>query len=380
MSDLYGILGIQKGASAEEIKKAYHKKALTHHPDRGGSKEKFQALGEAYDVLSNDDKRAHYDATGQVPRGSDDGGPPDIGAMFSSMFGSGFSGGGPMFPGFSGGGGVPFFGMNFGPNPVKPARGPNKIHEIGVSLADLYKGKKFTLNMKRDVLCGGCKGSGGARVDVCGTCGGKGFQLHRQQMGPMVAMTHAACEACNQTGKRITEKCGVCKGRQTQESETALEVVIAPGMREGDRITFPGKCSESPQFEAPGDVILLLRAATTDSEVWIRTGDTLTVSVTLSLAESLLGWERQLEGHPSGRSLHIVWKDGVLREGEVLRIEGWGMPSTGSEALGDLRLVCHVAAEQRAWSDEQRRALLSVWSDWKEPVVKDDTVVASRGA
>lgn len=375
MSDLYGILGVQKGASAEEIKKAYRKEALTHHPDRGGSKEKFQALGEAYDVLSDDNKRAHYDMTGQIPRGPDgnEGSGPDIGAMFSSMFGGGFPGG----PG----GGMPFFGMNFGPNAVKPARGPNKIHEIGVSLADLYKGKKFTLNMKRDVLCSGCKGSGGARVDVCGACGGKGFQIRGQQMGPIMAMTHTPCEACNHTGKRITEQCGVCKGRQTQENETILEVVIAPGMREGDRITFPGKCSESPQFEAPGDVILLLRAATTDSDVWVRTGDTLTVSVTLSLAESLLGWERQLEGHPSGRSLHIVWKDGVLREGEALRIEGWGMPSTGSEALGDLRLVCHVAAgEQRAWSEEQRRALLSIWSDWKEPVVKEDTVVASRGS
>jgi len=371
MSDLYGILGVQKGASAEKIKKAYHKEALTHHPDRGGSKERFQALGEAYDVLSNDDKRAHYDATGQVPQGSDSGGP-DLGAMFSSMFGSGF-------PGVSGFSGVPFFGMNFGPSAVKPTRGPNKIHEIGVSLADLYKGKKFTVTMKRDVLCSGCKGSGGARIDVCGACGGKGFQIRGQQMGPIMAMTHEACAPCNKTGKRIAEQCGNCKGRQTQESESALEVVIAPGMREGDRITFPGKCSESPQFESPGDVILLLRAANTDSDVWVRNGDTLTVSVTLSLAESLLGWERQLEGHPSGRSLHIVWKEGVLREGEVLRIEGWGMPCSGSEALGDMRLVCHVA-EQRAWSDEQRRALLSVWSDWKEPVVKDDTVVASRSA
>jgi len=376
MSDLYGILGVQKGASAEEIKRAYRKEALTHHPDRGGSKERFQALGEAYDILSNDDKRDQYDVTGQIPRGSDEGGGgPDLGAMFSSMFGSGFPGG----PGFPGGGGMPFFGMNFGPSAVKPARGPNKIHEIGVSLADLYKGKKFTVTMKRDVLCGGCKGSGGARIDVCGACGGKGFQLRGQQMGPIMAMTHAACASCNQTGKRVKEQCGACKGRQTQDSESVLEVVIAPGMREGDRITFPGKCSESPQFDSPGDVILVLRAVNTDSDVWIRNGDTLTVSVTLSLAESLLGWERQLEGHPSGRSLHIVWKDGVLREGETLRIEGWGMPCTGSEALGDMRLVCHVA-EQSAWSDEQRRALLSVWPDWKEPVVKEDTVVASRSA
>jgi len=382
MSDLYGRLGLNKSASADEIKRAYRKEALTKHPDRGGKKEEFQGLQEAYDVLSDPDKRAYYDTTGQMPgsgsgpgTGSDmgfgfgGGGMPDLSAMFGSMF-----------PG-----GVPFFGQNFGQgnghgqgHRMKAARGPNKIHEIGVGLADLYKGKTFKLNMKRDTLCSGCNGKGGARMESCNSCGGKGFRVRGQQMGPIMAMTQEACATCAQTGQRVAEECGVCKGKRVTESESVLDVVIEPGMKEGDRLTFVGQCSESPQFNTPGDVILVIRSATTDAGQWVRSGNDLTCEVQLTLAEALLGWGRQIERHPSGRPLHIVWKNGVVREGEVLRITGWGMPVHSSGKLGDLRLVCRVQADQGAWSEEQQRALMSVWPTWIEPVIKEDSVVPSR--
>jgi DnaJ family protein A protein 2 len=366
MSELYGLLGVGKKATADEIKRAYRKEALAKHPDRGGNKEEFQAMQGAYDVLSDPGKRAQYDATGQIPMdGPADmghGGMPDLSAIFGSMFG---------------GGGMPFFGHHFGPQHgpgVKVARGPNKLHEIGVGLSDLYKGKTFRLTMKREVLCGGCDGEGGSRMEACGACGGKGFRIRGQQMGPIMTMMHEPCGACSQSGKCIVEKCGSCEGRQVVESESVLDVVIEPGMQEGDRLTFEGKCSESPLFERPGDVVLVLRAATTDSEIWKRKGADLTIDVELTLAESLLGWERQIEGHPSGRPLHIVWTNGVLREGEILRIGGWGMPKAGG-GLGDLRIVCRVKATQGTWSEEQLRALKSVWADWSAPVMKEDTVM-----
>lgn len=373
MPDLYGVLGVGKQASADEIKRAYKKEAFVHHPDRGGSKEKFQALQEAYDVLSDDGKRSQYDMTGQIPQAGGGPGPggPDLASMFGSMFGGG---GGHMF-----GGGMPFFGGG-GPTNVKPARGPNKVHEIGVTLSDLYKGKKFTLNMKRDVICSGCKGTGGARVESCGACGGRGVRVRQVQMGPMMTISQEPCGPCGQTGKNILEKCGSCKGRQVIERELNLDVVIEPGMQEGDRITFERKCSESPSFESPGDVILVLRSTSAESGSWVRSGDILTYTVTITLAESLLGWGRQLEGHPSGRPLHIVWKDGVIRDSEVLRIGGWGMPVRGTSRLGDLRIVCRVTVDQGAWSEEQRRALMSLLPAWKEPDMKEDTVVASRGS
>jgi len=156
--------------------------------------------------------------------------------------------------------------------------------------------------------------------------------------------------------------------------ESALDVDIQPGMSEGDRIIFPGKCSESPMFDAPGDVVLVIRAAS-DKEDWVRRGADLTIQLSFSLAEALLGWERSVEGHPSERPLHLVWKDGVIREGEVLCIPGWGMPTQGG--LGDLRIVCHVKA-QGVWSEEQLRALKTVWGDWKDPVAKADSVTPRR--
>jgi len=363
MSDLYSVLGVGKNASADEIKRAYRKEALAKHPDRGGAKEDFQAMQAAYDILSDPGKRAHYDATGEIPRGGESmgHGPPDLSAMFGSIFG---------------GGGMPFFGHPFGPpqgHGEKAARGPNKLHEIGLGLSDYYKGKTFRLNMKREVLCGGCNGRGGSRMETCSACGGKGFRIHGQQMGPIMTMAHVPCEACGQAGTRVIEKCNTCDGRQVVDSASVLDVVIEPGMQDGDRMTFEGKCSESPLFAQPGDVVFVLRSTATDSDIWKRRGAELTLEVELSLAESLLGWGRQIEGHPSGRPLHIVWMNGVLREGEVLRIAGWGMPVRGG-GLGDLRIVCRVKA-QGTWSEEQLRALKSVWADWSAPVVTDDTVM-----
>ena len=232
--------------------------------------------------------------------------------------------------------------------------------------------------MKRDVLCHDCGGKGGTRMEACTPCGGKGFRVRGQQMGPIMAMTQEPCATCAHTGQRITEECGICKGKRVIESESFLDVVIEPGMKEGDRLTFAAQCSESPQFETPGDVILVIRSATTDGGQWIRNGADLTCEVHLTLAEALLGWGRQIEVHPSGRPLHVVWKNGVVQEGEVLRITGWGMPIRGGSGLGDLRLVCRVQTDQCAWSEEQQRALMSVWPSWIEPVIKEDSVVPSR--
>jgi DnaJ-class molecular chaperone len=131
-------------------------------------------------------------------------------------------------------------------------------------------------------------------------------------------------------------------------------------------------------YEAPGDVILVIRAATTDSEKWLRRGPELAMEVTLDLAESMLGWERHIEDHPSGRHLHIIWADGVIRDGEVLRIPGWGMPVRGTGNHGDLRIICRVSAVQGTWSEEQLRALKSVWPDWVQPAAVEGAATPMR--
>lgn len=370
--DLYALLGVARDATEEEIKRAYKKAALVAHPDRPtGSKERFQAVNAAYTVLSDSAKRAEYDATGRVPMDGGDGGGgggggPDISEILGSLFGRGFGTPDgipiPIFGGMGGGGG--------GPVSMKMPRGPNKLHEIGVTLADLWAGKTFTLNMKREVLCGDCAGAGGSRMEACGACAGRGFRMRRQQMGPMIIASQEPCAECRGSGQKAADRCGGCEGRRVVGRDSVLDVRIEPGMQEGDRLVFPGQCSESPDFETPGDVVLVLRPAAGADDGWIRRGADLMVEVRLGIAEALLGWERRLEGHPSGKPVEIVWTEGVIRDGEVLRVPGWGMPIRGSNdgaRFGDLRLVCRVERMEGSWSEEQRRALQSVWPGWRAP-------------
>lgn len=381
MSDLYTLLGLQKGASEAEIKKAYKKQALSKHPDRGGDKEEFQKLQAAYEVLSDPGKRAHYDATGQMPDAGDGGGGPGGMPDLSEIFGQMFGGGGMPF-GMGGPGGFPipvFMGGGPGGVPPKAARGPNKIHEIGVTLRELYTGKTVKLKMKREVICNMCNGKGGENTEACGTCRGSGMRVRRQQMGHMTAMTQGPCDECQATGQKVLRKCDDCGGRRVVERESILDVGIKPGMQEGDRLVFPGQCSESPMFEAPGDVILVIRAAAGDKEgeQWTRRGPDLALEVELSLPEALLGWERTFASHPSGRPLHLIWQGDALREGDVLRIPGWGMPTTDS-GHGDLRIICRITGGQAAWTEEQRKALCTVWPEWRQPVATESSVTLKQ--
>jgi len=375
--NLYAALGLDSGASAEDIKKAYRKAALVNHPDRGGDKEAFQRVQIANEILSDPAKKAQYDATGTIPGAAEGGGKgmPDL----SSLFGSIFSGGGMPMPMP-----MPFFGgATQGPR-ARAARGPNKIHEIGLSLVDLYVGKMFKLSMKRDVICSGCRGTGGAQVEACGPCRGTGMRMRGQQMGPIMTMMQSPCDSCSSTGTRVVKECADCHGRRTVERETGLDVKVEPGMQEGDRIVFQGQCSESPLFDVPGDVVLVIRVASTDPPAWVRRGPDLVVELQLSLAESLLGWTRDFGPgameHPSRKPLALAWLEGVIREGEVLRVPGWGMPIHGKAGqYGDLRLVCRVATvDQGAWSEEQLRALKSVWPEWEEVSVDDGRQIPTR--
>jgi DnaJ family protein A protein 2 len=361
--DLYAELGVERGATADDIKRAYRREAIKRHPDRGGEKESFQRLQIANEILSDPSRRAEYDATGRIPGAAEEGGGgggPDLSSIFGSMFGGGF----PMPPpGFFSGGGTNTGG--------RAQRGPNKIHEIGVMLPDLYTGKKFKLHMKREVLCGDCGGKGGKRVEPCRACRGGGVRMRAQQMGPMTAMIQEPCGECAQTGQRVLEACDGCAGRRVVERTSDLDVVIEPGMQDGDRIVFPGQCSESPLFDAPGDVVLVVRSAVPEGSAWQRRGAELVTEIQLTVAETLLGWSRNLEGHPSGRALKLAWRDGVLRDGEVLRVPGWGMPMRGG-GMGEARLVCRVATmDQGAWTEEQMAALRRVWPDWNEPILEE---------
>jgi DnaJ-class molecular chaperone len=232
-------------------------------------------------------------------------------------------------------------------------------------MADLYHGKTIQINMKRDSKCGACQGKGGSQMESCRDCGGRGVRMRVQHMGPMVMQSTEPCGTCHQQGQVAKDKCGTCGGRCVVEREAVLDAKIEPGMQEGDRIVFPGQCSESPLFEEPGDVILVVRSATSDDDRWVRNGADLFVEVSLTQAEALLGWERILTGHPSGEPVHVVWRGGVIQHGARVVVEGSGMPVRGGAGRGMLVVQCRVS--QEALSEEQQRILKSVWPEWQEP-------------
>jgi DnaJ-class molecular chaperone len=180
--------------------------------------------------------------------------------------------------------------------------------------------------------------------------------MHHQQMGPMIAMTQVPCNACQQTGSVVTQPCGECKGKRLVEEETVLEGNVKPGMKDGDRIVFPGKCSQSPQFSEPGDVILVIREA--DDKIWKRDGDNLTHDIQISMAESLIGFERNLLNHPSGKPLHIECNQ-VMRHTDIIQLDGWGMPNA---VAGHGKLIVRCSVTSCEFTENQRTILKTMFA------------------
>jgi DnaJ-class molecular chaperone len=378
MKTPYDILGVARNASEEEIKEAWKAKALELHPDKGGSKEAFQEAREAFNVLKDPQRRAEYDATGRVS-GDDAAGPADGGGgidlsqIFGNIFRSGNAGGFSNFP-FPFGA-MPGAGMGGNGPPMRRPKGDSVLHEIGIPLSDLYHGKTGNISIHRDELCKGCAGKGGTNITKCTACGGRGVTILHQRNGNMIQLTHVECGVCQRRGEKAANVCKECNGRCVVNREKVLSYTVEPGMKEGDRIILESQCSESPNYDQPGDIILLVRPATTDPMEWNRQDDDLHYGIELTWAEAILGWERDIPNHPSGKPLHILWTGGPIREGEILRIPGWGMPRRGQKGVcGDLRFVCRIRDQQGAWSEEQQRALRQVWPDWKPPVSRTHTV------
>ena len=358
MTDLYTILGLstEKDISSDDIKRSYRKAALQHHPDRGGDKTVFQSIQKAYDILSDPEKRSRYDNSGIIDDSEVQ--MPDIASMFNAFGSMGTS----MFNAF---------------RQPRPLKGSNKTHDIGVSLTDLYNGKKFTLKMKRDICCKMCNGEGGVLED-CKTCKGTGIQQRQQQMGPFgMATMIGACQSCLGERQKLTTTCNTCSGRKLVESESVLDVVINPGMSDGDTIIFPEHCSESPMFETPGDVILVIRQLDGygENSKWIRNGWDLTYEIHITLAESMLGFERVLTGHPSSKTILVVWNNGPVRDMEILRIKEKGMPDKLTGDFGYLLLMCRVQPQEQGWTAEQQKTLMSIWPEWIKPTTDADEII-----
>ncbi|PRQ58907.1 putative chaperone DnaJ [Rosa chinensis] len=313
-SKYYEILGVSKTTSAEDLKKAYKKAAMKNHPDKGGDPEKFKELAQAYEVLSDPEKRQVYDQYGEdgLKEGMQPGGhdPSDI---FSSFFG---------------GRGSPFGGMPGGGGGRRQRRGEDVVHSLKVSLEDLYLGTSKKLSLSRNVLCSKCKGKGsksGASTK-CDGCKGTGMKVTVRQFGPsMFQQLQHACDDCKGTGEtiRAKDRCGQCKGEKVVQEKKVLQVHVEKGMQNGQKITFPGEADEAPDT-VTGDIVFVIQQK--EHPKFKRKMDDLFVEHSLSLTDALCGFQFVLN-HLDGRQLLIKSNPGqVVKPDSFKAVNDEGMP------------------------------------------------------
>ncbi|KAI9671478.1 MAG: hypothetical protein M1831_004387 [Alyxoria varia] len=345
--DLYEVLGVGRGCSKAEIKKAYHKSALSSHPDKVAPEERedaeirFKAVSRAYEILHDDDSRHLYDTHGMAAfekGGGPGAGEPDINDILSQMFG----------------------GMNMGeevPGSGAGRRGPkkgrNEEQEYEVTLEELYKGKATKFSSTKNVICSHCNGKGGrekARPKNCESCKGSGTTVKLQPVGPgLVTRVAANCPICSGAGKFFREKdrCRRCKGARVIQQKKLLELYIPPGSRQGEHIVLPGEADQHPDQE-PGDIVFEL--VETPHEVFDRAGADLKADLHITLAEALTGFNRVVLTHLDGRGIALNVPSGqVLTPDQVLKVPNEGMPIKRSDARGALYFAVKIEFPKDNW-------------------------------
>ncbi|KAL6567011.1 hypothetical protein OROMI_015415 [Orobanche minor] len=313
-SKYYEVLGVPKSASPDDLKKAYKKAAIKNHPDKGGDPEKFKELAQAYEVLSDPEKREIYDQFGEegLKEQAGGGGMHDPFDIFSSFFGAG---------------GSPFGGVG-GSRGRRQRRGEDVVHPLKVSLEDVYLGTTKKLSLSRNVLCSKCSGKGsksGASLK-CSGCQGTGMKVSIRQLGPgMIQQMQHPCNTCKGTGETISDKdrCTQCKGEKVAQEKKVLEVHVEKGMQNGQKITFPGEADEAPDT-VTGDIVFVLQQK--EHPKFKRKGEDLFVEHSLSLTEALCGFQFILS-HLDGRQLLIKSDPGeVVKPNSYKAINDEGMP------------------------------------------------------
>ncbi len=331
--DYYDILGISKTASQENIKSAYRKLAIKYHPDknRGDEKaeEKFKQATEAYEVLSDANKRASYDRFGKQGLGSGAGNYGskaytdfsdifgDIGDIFSDFFGGNFGGGGWGTEG-------------------RQSRGADLRYNLEISLEDVALGKEIKIELPRQESCDVCQGNGsapGTSLQDCHTCGGMG-QVRRTQGFFSVTTT---CPNCNGKGKLITSPCRQCHGSGVTEKNRTLHVKIPPGVESGSRLKVAGE-GESKASGTPGDLYIVTHVR--KHHLFERQGNDLILQVDIPLLTGLLGSEIEV---PTITGTHVKMKiPSGTGSGQVFRLKGKGMSYLGSYGKGDQHVLVNL--------------------------------------
>lgn len=342
--DYYDILGVQKNASDDDIKKAYRKLAHQHHPDKsGGNEAKFKEINEAYQVLSNKEKRTQYDTYGQTFEGAGGGGPSGFGGGFQWDFGGGF-GGAEGFADIFG----DMFGGGFGgarSARAKTARGEDIQVSLSITLEDAAFGKEKEIQLKRDVQCSHCGGTGGEpKTDIitCETCKGSG-EVRKQFRTPFGVMAQAAvCSACHGRGKIPKHKCSSCGGDGIKKETDRFTVKIPHGIETGEAFGVPGKGNAAPFGGGTGNLYVVVSIE--KHPRFTRSGDDLQIKLSIPFSQAVFGDKVDVETLHGAIRLKIP---AGIQSGTVIRVGGKGMPRKSGYGKGDLLVIAQVHTPER---------------------------------
>ena len=344
--DYYEVLGLAKGASADEIKKAYRKIAMQHHPDRNpgdkSAEDKFKEAAEAYDVLSSPDKKERYDRFGHAGVGGASGGGPggmrmeDIFQNFGDIFGD------DMFGSFFGGGGRG--GRQQG------SRGSNLRVKLKMDYAEIATGASKKIKVKKYVPCTTCSGSGAkdkSSIQTCATCGGQG-QVRRVQntfMGQM--QTVATCPTCNGEGQTITAKCGPCKGEGRVYGEETLDLQIPAGVHDGMQLSMSGGGNAGERGGPAGDLLILIEE---EKHPHLKRADLDVVyQLHVSFPDAVLGTQVEVPTIDGKAKIRIP---AGTQGGKIFRLKGKGFPAFQSYEKGDQLVEVAVWSPQHLSKEE----------------------------
>ncbi len=349
--DYYEVLGVDKNASANDIKKAYRKLAIQYHPDKNPdnkeAEEKFKEAAEAYSVLSDTDKRARYDqfgfegVSGAGGGGGFNGAGMDINDIFS-MFGDIFGGRG----GFSGFGG--FGGSSAGP---AKHRGSDQRVKVKLTLQEIANGVTKKFKLKKYVPCTHCNGSGAENgaVETCPDCKGTGRVVRTQQSFFGMMRSEVACPRCNGQGKIIKNKCQHCNGDGIMMGEEIVEVNIPAGVYEGMQLSMRGKGNAGKYNGIPGDLLILVEEE--KHPTLVRDENDLIYSLLLDIPTATLGGFAEI---PTIDGKAKVTIDPGTQPGKVLRLRGKGLPSLNGYGRGDIVVNISVYIPETLSKDEKK--------------------------
>ena len=349
--DYYEILEVTKSATADEIKKAYRKMAIKYHPDKNpgdkASEEKFKEAAEAYEVLSDANKKQKYDQFGHAGLGGNQGfggggaggfNMEDIFSQFGDIFGGHFGGGS-----FGGGGGRGGRRVN---------RGSNLRVKVKLTLEEVANGVEKKIKVNKYVTCQPCKGSGaknGSAMNTCSTCRGSGQVTRMTQTILGTMQTASTCPSCGGEGQTITDKCTHCHGDGIVRDEEVITINIPAGVAEGMQLSVGGRGNMGARGGVAGDLIVVIEE--TEHELLKRDGMHLYYDHYISYADAALGTQIEVPTIDGKAKVKI---EAGTQSGKVLRLKAKGLPEVNSYSRGDILVNINVWTPQHLTKDEKK--------------------------